>query len=45
MKLCNLCFEFIKTTTNKKDRKNVTIVEKNQCNGLYHKKLIDSFKT
>ena len=46
MKLCSLCFEFFKkTTTNEKDTKNVTIVEKNQCNGSYHKKLIDSFKT
>jgi hypothetical protein len=45
MKLCNLCFEFFKITTNEKNIKNVKIVEKNQCNGLYHKKLIDSFKT
>ena len=45
MKLCNLCFEFFKTTTNEKGIMNVKIVEKNQCNGLYHKKLIDSFKT
>lgn len=45
MKLCNLCFEFFKTSTNEKYIKNVEIVEKNQCNGLYHKKLIDSFKT
>ena len=45
MKLCNLCFEFVKTITNEEDTKNIKIVEKNQCNGLYHKKLIDSFKT
>ncbi len=44
-KLCDVCFEFLKTVTNEKDIKNIIIVEKNQCNGLYHKKLIDSFKT
>jgi hypothetical protein len=45
IKLCTLCFEFFKTITNKEDNKNIKIVEKNQCNGVYHKKLIDSFKT
>ncbi|MDF2737695.1 MAG: hypothetical protein K0S93_1552 [Nitrososphaeraceae archaeon] len=45
MKLCTLCFEFFKTNTNEEDNKNIKIVEKNQCNGVYHKKLIDSFKT
>ena len=45
VELCHLCFEFFKASKNIKDIKNVKIVEKNQCNGLYHKKLIDSFKT
>ena len=45
MKLCALCFEFFKTITNEEDNKNIKIVEKNQCNGVYHKKLIDSFET
>ena len=45
MKLCALCFEFFKTVTNEEDNKNIKIVEENQCNGVYHKKLIDSFKT
>ena len=45
IKLCALCFEFFKTITNEEDNKNIKIVEKNQCNGVYHKKLIDSFKT
>lgn len=45
VELCNLCFELLKTSKNIQDIKNVKIVEKNQCNGLYHKKLIDSFKT
>jgi hypothetical protein len=43
--LCNICFEFFKSGKNIKDITNVKIVEKNQCNGLHHKKLIDSFKT
>jgi hypothetical protein len=45
VELCNLCFEFLKTSKSIQDIKNVKIVEKNQCNGLYHKKLTDSFKT
>ena len=45
VELCNICFEFFKTDKSTKNIKNIKIVEKNQCNGLYHKKLIDSFKT
>jgi len=45
MELCNICFEFFKTDKSTKNIKNIKIVEKNQCNGLYHKKLTDSFKT
>ena len=45
VKLCNICFEFFKANKSIKDIKNIKIVEKNQCNGLYRKKLIDSFKT
>ena len=45
MELCNVCFEFFKTYKSIKNIKNIKIVDKNQCNGLYHKKLIDSFKT
>ena len=43
--LCNICFDFSKSGKTIKDITNVKIVEKNQCNGLHHKKLIDSFKT
>jgi hypothetical protein len=45
VELCSMCFEFFKANKNVKDIKNIKIVEKNRCNGLYHKKLIDSFKT
>ena len=45
IQLCKLCFEYDKTTTNKRSTNNIEIVEKHQCNGLHHKKLIDSFKT
>jgi hypothetical protein len=40
-----ICFEFIKTDKSINNIKNIKIVEKNHCNGVYHKKLIDSFKT
>jgi hypothetical protein len=46
VELCMICFEFFKTDKSTNNiKKNIKIVEKNQCNGLYHKKLIDSFKT
>jgi hypothetical protein len=37
MELCKICFEFFKTDKSINNIKNIKIVEKNQCNGLYHK--------
>jgi len=44
IELCEVCYDFMKTIGNK-DIIKITLVEQKQCKGIYHKKLVDSFKT
>lgn len=44
LELCEICYDFMKSI-GYKDKINITCVEKKQCKGIYHKKLVDSFKT
>ena len=41
IEVCPVCYKFLLTINNKKQMKEVRLVEDQPCKSMYHKKLVD----